>query len=205
MSYSCAKPKPPCVSIAALPASHEASLASSFAMFASAPQRQALLEQPGGLVAHEVGRLDRSVRARERELHALVGADRPLEHDALAGVARRAVEEEAAVADALGRDQHALGVHAVEDVAEAAALLADERVVRHGEVGDEDLAGMVVHHRLDRPDLERVARGPHVDQECERSPRCAWPTAARGVVRASSSIRSECCARLVQIFWPLMR
>ena len=29
-------------------------------------------------------------------------------------------------------------------------------------------------------------------------------TCSRGVVRASSSIRSECSARDVQIFWPLM-
>ena len=35
------------------------------------------------------------------------------------------------------------------------------------------------------------------------SPSVFFATWSRGVVRASSSIRSECSARLVQIFWPL--
>ena len=35
------------------------------------------------------------------------------------------------------------------------------------------------------------------------SPSVFFATSPRGVVRASSSIRSECSARLVQIFWPL--
>ena len=35
------------------------------------------------------------------------------------------------------------------------------------------------------------------------SPSVRFFTCSRGVVRASSSIRSECSAREVQIFWPL--
>ena len=34
-------------------------------------------------------------------------------------------------------------------------------------------------------------------------PSVRLPACSRGVVRASSSIRSECSAREVQIFWPL--
>ena len=34
-------------------------------------------------------------------------------------------------------------------------------------------------------------------------PSVRFAVCSRGVVRASSSIRSECSARLVQIFWPL--
>ncbi len=35
------------------------------------------------------------------------------------------------------------------------------------------------------------------------SPSVRFATWSRGVVRASSSIRSECSARLVHTFWPL--
>jgi len=41
-------------------------------------------------------------------------ADRPVEHDALVGVARRALDEPASVADALGGNQDALRVQTVE-------------------------------------------------------------------------------------------
>ena len=57
-------------------------------MFASAPHGSALVEEPRRLVAHQVGRLDRRVRARDRELDALVRADRPAEDDPLGRVAR---------------------------------------------------------------------------------------------------------------------
>ena len=100
-------------------------------MFASAPHGSPCVEEPGRLVAHQVGGLDRGVGPGDRELDALVGADRAAEDDALGGVARRLLDEPAAVADALGGDQDPLGVHAVEDVAEALALLADQRVGGH--------------------------------------------------------------------------
>ena len=64
-------------------------------------------------------------------LDRLVLADRPAEHDALLGVARGAGQRRAADADRLGRDQDALGVHAVQDVLEALALLADAVLHRH--------------------------------------------------------------------------
>ena len=57
----------------------------------------------------------------------------------------------------LGGDQDALGVPAVDDVAEAHALFADQVVGRHLEVLDEQLGGVVVEHRLDRPDLDLAA------------------------------------------------
>src|SRR5262249_49858209 len=61
--------------------------------------------EPGGLPAHQARRLDRHVGSGERELDALVGADRPAEDDPLAGVGGSAIDEETAVADALGGDQ----------------------------------------------------------------------------------------------------
>ena len=63
---------------------------------------------------------------------------------------------------------------------------------------------MVVDHRPDRPDLQPAAPAP---RECRRGTpttrRAAVRPRSRGVVRASSSIRSECSTRDVQTFWPL--
>ena len=84
------------------------------------------VEQGGGAAADHVGRLDLGIGAGERELHPLVLADRPVEDDPLLGVVDAFFEKPAAVADAFLGDQDALGVHAVEDVAEALALLADQ-------------------------------------------------------------------------------
>ncbi len=53
-------------------------------------------------------------------------ADGPVEDHALGRVRGHAVHEPVAVAHALGGDQHALGVQAVEDVPEALAFLADQ-------------------------------------------------------------------------------
>src|SRR5207247_1370111 len=86
-----------------------------------------LLEQPRSLVAHEVCRLDRRVRLRDRELHSLVRTDRAPEDDALRRVASCQLDEPVPIADALGRDQDPLRVHPVEDVAKALSLVADER------------------------------------------------------------------------------
>ena len=161
-------------------------------MFASAPHGSPASNSHGGLEAHQVGRLDRRVRPRDRELHALVRADRPAEDDALRRVARRPLDEPAAVADALGGDQDPLGVHAVEDVAEALALLADQRVAR------------APRRRRRRPRSWRgssssrsggssARRRPRACRRGRRrGRRSCCSTSSSGVVRASSSIRSEC-------------
>ena len=131
------------------------------------PARLSLLEQPRRLVPHQVGPLDRGVRLSERELDALVLADRAAEDDALGRVGGRLLDEPAPVADALRGDQDPLRVHPVEDVAEALPLLADERVRRHLDAVEEDLGRRVVHQRLDRPDRHRPGRERllHVDDE----------------------------------------
>ena len=54
------------------------------------------------LEAHQVRRLDIHIGPRDRQLHALVLADRPVEDDALPGVGRHLVDEPVAVADAFG-------------------------------------------------------------------------------------------------------
>src|SRR3712207_9535923 len=58
----------------------------------------------------------------------------------------RPLDEPAPVPYALGGDQDALGVHAVEDVAEAFALLADKGARRDAQVLEEELARLVVDH-----------------------------------------------------------
>ena len=76
---------------------------------------------------------------RKRMLDRLVLADRTVEHDALARISRRALERQHAEPDRLGRDQDALGIHAVQDVLEAPALLADAVGDRNLEILDEQL------------------------------------------------------------------
>jgi hypothetical protein len=128
--------------------------------------RLAGLEQRGGPARHHVGGLQLGVGAGERELHALVLADRAPEHPALVGVGHALVEQPASVTDALGGDQDALRIHAVEDVAEALALLADQVLGRNLEIVEEHLGGVVVDEGLDRPDLQAMpARLAQVDDE----------------------------------------
>ena len=82
-------------------------------------------------------------------------------------------------------------------------FLADQVLGRHFEIVEEHLGGVVVDHRLDRPDLDTLAEAlAHVDQNTD-SPSVRFFTSSTGVVRASSSIRSECSAREVHTFWPL--
>ena len=136
---------------------------------ASAPQCLPCVEQPGRLVAHHVGRADLHVGVGQRELHALVGADLAAEHLPLVRVVDGAVDEPVAVADGLGRQQDALGVPAVDDVAESGVDLADHVVGRNPHAVVVHLVGGVVEHRAHRHDLERVgllgADLAQVDQE----------------------------------------
>ena len=118
-------------------------------------------------MAHgKVSGSDRGVGAGERKLDTLVLADRPAEDPALAGIARRLVDEPSTVADAFGRDQDPFGIHAVEDVSKAAAALPHEGIRRNHEILEEDLGRRMIHHRANRPDRETRTHGlAHVDQE----------------------------------------
>src|SRR5687768_5609403 len=133
--------------------------------------RPAGVEEARTLPAHEVRGLGVRVRARERQRHALVLPDRTAEDDPLLRVGRGAGDEPARVADAFGRDEDPLGVPAVDDVAEALALLADEILHRDLEVLDEELVRVVVDHGLDRPRLDRAPCGLDVDEEDRQPPR----------------------------------
>src|SRR4029078_12855304 len=65
--------------------------------------------------------------------------DRSAKHDALLGIGGSARKRRAAEPDRFGGDQHTLGIHAVQDVAEAVAFLADAVLDRNLEAVDEDL------------------------------------------------------------------
>ena len=121
-----------------------------------------------GIEANEVGCAKRCVGAGQRELHSLVGPDRPTEHLALARILDGTLEQETTVAEALRRDEDPLGVHAVEDVAEAAALLADEGISGNHDIIEEDLRRVVVDHRADGLD-GHAGEIAHVEDEGRQS------------------------------------
>ena len=128
-------------------------------MLASAPQALCASNSAAGFEAHQIGGFDIDVGLRDGELHALVLADRAAEDRALAGVLRDFVDEPVAVADALGGDQSAFGVQAVEDVAEALAFFADQIFRGDFEIIEEQLVGFVIDH---------VGNGPHGDSLPDR-------------------------------------
>src|SRR5918998_5143026 len=117
------------------------------------------IEELRGVEAHQVGGLDAYVRPGERELDALVLPYRAAEDRALVGAAGGALHEPPPVADALGGDQDALGVHPVQYVPEPSALLADQGARRDAQVLEEELVGLVVDHHLPGIDREAVADG----------------------------------------------
>ncbi|CAM2153002.1 hypothetical protein PT2222_20033 [Paraburkholderia tropica] len=124
------------------------------------------VEAAGGLEAHQVRGFHVDERARDRELHALVLADRTAEYLAILNVLRHLVDEPVAVADTLGRDQRALRVEAVENVLEALAFFADEIFRRNFEVVEEQLVGLVIDHVQNRLHGQALADGfAQIDDE----------------------------------------
>ena len=65
-------------------------------MLASAPQGCPASNSAAASRSHQSAAAHLRIGARDRELHALVLADRPAEHHALLGVGRRLVDEPAA-------------------------------------------------------------------------------------------------------------
>ena len=79
---------PPCVCSARSAASKPASAHRYLAVLASRAAGFAVVVEPGGLAQHQLGGVEAGQRVGERELQALVHADRPAEHHALVAVAR---------------------------------------------------------------------------------------------------------------------
>src|SRR5687767_6605856 len=117
------------------------------------------IEQFGGPKAHQVRGFHAYVRPGYRELDALVLPYRTAEHLAFLGTPGCAVYEPLPVADALSGNQYALGVHPVEDVSKAFALLTDTAARRDAQVFEDELVGLVVYHHPPGFDGEAVAHG----------------------------------------------
>src|SRR5258708_6862418 len=116
-------------------------------------------------IAHAGSRFDMGVAARQRNLHALIGADRLADHDALAGIFRAALDEPAAIPDGFGGDQDALGIPAVDDVAKALAFLADAVLDGNFHILEEQDVGVMVEHHVERLDVELSLDVAHIDKE----------------------------------------
>ena len=108
-------------------------------------------------------------------LDALVLRDGPVENHTVVAVFSSAIDKPVAVADAFGGDQNTFRVHAVEDIAEAFALLADKVLFRNFEVVEEDLVGFVIHHVADGAQRDSGTRvvfqpgGAQIDEENGKS------------------------------------
>ncbi len=113
--------------------------------------RQALVVLPGRRQGHHPCRLQLHPVFRQRVLDRLILAYWPVEHDAPLGVGRRAVQRQLAEPDGFGGNQDALGIHAMQDVFETAALLADAILKRNFEILEEQLVGIdrLAAHFLD--------------------------------------------------------
>src|SRR5439155_1812860 len=106
------------------------------------PARPPAVEEPGGLQAHQLRRLELGPGHRERVRDRLVLADRAIEHDPLLRVLHAALERGAADPDRLDAGEDALGVERVQEMVEAAADLADDVRRRNLQPVDEDLVGV---------------------------------------------------------------
>src|SRR5437773_583074 len=100
--------------------------------------RPAVVEEPRGLQAHELGRLELGPRERQRMRDRLVLADRPVEDDTVLGVLNGALERGPPDPDGLDAGEDALGVERVQEMVEPAPLVADDVLGRHRERVDED-------------------------------------------------------------------
>src|SRR5918997_799524 len=88
------------------------------------------IEQLCGPEPHEIRGLHANVRPGYGELDALILSYRTTEDDALCGASGSLIHEPSSVADALCGYEDPLGVHAVQNVTEASAFLADQAARR---------------------------------------------------------------------------
>jgi hypothetical protein len=70
----------------------------------------------------------------------------------------------------ISRDQRALGVQPIENIAEALAFLADQVLGRNFEIVEEQLAGLVIDHVADRLDRQALPDRPAQIDEEHRQP-----------------------------------
>ena len=91
------------------------------------------------------------------ELDPLILADGAVKDDAFVGIVGSAVDIPIDVPNTLGGKEDPFGVNAVEHIAKALALLANQIFRRDQQVIKEKLGGVMVHHHLDWLNREAVA------------------------------------------------
>ena len=148
------------------------------------------------------------VRLRDRKLDRLVLADRTVEHDALFGIRRRGADEPARRCRSplppsararrscrRGCSGNPLPSSPIERCPPALSRSSKKTSRR-----------VMVHHHARVGLISRPL--PSDSRMSMRKVEMPWErlfTSPGGVVRASTSMKSECCAREVKIFWPFER
>src|SRR5215510_13409414 len=117
------------------------------------------IKQCGGLFNHQSRSFHVGIGAGERELDSLILADRTIEYYSLLGITAGALDEPAAIANAFGGDQNALGVQAIEQITKTLAFFADEIFCGNFNIVKENLSGGVVHHGLNRANGKAASGG----------------------------------------------
>jgi hypothetical protein len=70
------------------------------------------------------------------ETQCLGSAQLAVKYDSVPGIAGRALDKPAAIADTLGSDQDPFGIHAIQDVAKSLALLSDQCARRCSQIAE---------------------------------------------------------------------
>src|ERR1700733_14574380 len=124
-----------------------------------APTGFPVVVEPGGFAQHQLGGVKLGKRGGQRELDALIHADRAAEDVAFVAVFDRLLQGDPADAQCLSGDQHPFRVEAVEDVLKALALLTNSILNRNVQVINEQLVGAdrVATHLADRPHVHPAA------------------------------------------------
>ena len=162
------------------------------------------IEKARGARDHQPRRFQVGICAGDRELNALIFPNGPREDHPLIRVAAGAFEEPPRVANAFRGDQDSLGIQTVQQIAESLSLLAHEILDRHFQIVEKQFRRGVVHHGADGANLSPWPTASRRSTRMVERPSVLFFTWSAGVVRASSSIKSECSAREIQIFCPLI-
>ena len=120
----------------------------------------------GGLIYHTGGGFYLDVSPRNRKLNPLVLSDGSVKDHAIFSVGGRAIDKEAAVADAFTGNQNAFRVHAIEYVLKALALRTNQIFDGHTEFIKEQFGRAMIQHGPNRTNSEPVPHCvTHINQQ----------------------------------------
>src|SRR5207249_5662564 len=132
---------------------------------------------------HEIGGFDVRISLGDRELYPLIGADRPAKHHTIAGVTRCPLDEPSAIADRLGRDEDPLHIPSIDDVAESLTFFSNAILDGDLHVFEKDSGRVMVHHDVQRLNVQMTLDVTHVNDEYRKSLRLVF----QFLVRSRSS------------------